>query len=315
MMVTVAKSIDAPIKLVFPRPDTPDSVSDKPQYAMLGLGDVVLPGIMIGLALRFDLFVFYLRRQKRTQATEGTSEVVHKAEYFSLAGRWTDHFWSHSIFGWPLWKSNADKPEDPFTFPKTYFKASLVGYVLGMFATLGVMHIWGHAQPALLYLVPGVLGSLWLTALVRGELSLMWNFSEESDDEEQTGKALEDKEAEKNTSQRESIFSLSDKKAQSREEAMKKAVGKHIVADSDGEEAANGNDKTTQKVKPMAGHKSKRELFSFSIEAPWDLKQSRSVTEAKSQPEDIPSTQDDVPMSVATGIEENGRVGKRARLN
>lgn len=74
MMVTVAKSIDAPIKLVFPRPDAAGSVSDRRQYAMLGLGDVVLPGIMIGLALRFDLFVFYLRQQKRTQADDAKME-------------------------------------------------------------------------------------------------------------------------------------------------------------------------------------------------------------------------------------------------
>lgn len=273
MMVTVAKSLDVPIKLVFPRPapiDAPDKVSS---HAMLGLGDVVLPGIMIGLALRFDLFIFYLRRQKIITAVNNNRNgvpvegQVEKAKYYSLAGRWTDHFWTHSLFGRPLFVTSKDsKPEAPFTFPKTYFKASIVGYVVGMLATLGVMQVWGHAQPALLYLVPGVLGSLWLTALFRGELSLMWNFSEAEEEElSEDGAAPE----------RTSIFSLSDKKAQDREARMKKSMEKHVTVESDDEEDADSSKKN--KVKDVVGHKSNREVFSFSIEAPWNLKHPRSI--------------------------------------
>lgn len=47
VMVTVAKSFDAPIKLLFPQPNgQPPS--------LLGLGDIVIPGIFISLMLRFD---------------------------------------------------------------------------------------------------------------------------------------------------------------------------------------------------------------------------------------------------------------------
>lgn len=331
MMVTVAKSLDAPIKLVFPRPDHPDSVSDKPSYAMLGLGDVVLPGIMIGLALRFDLYLFYLRRQTRS---EGPDAAVTKPKYHSLAGRWSDHFWSHSLFGRPLWSTHTTKPEPPFTFPKTYFKASLVGYILGMFTTLGVMHVWGHAQPALLYLVPGVLGSLWLTALVRGEISLMWNFSEESEEEEEDAKDKDkDKDGEKTADgkkekakpERESFFSLSDKKAQAREDRMKKAVGKHLIADDESSPEASAAETVTpkDKVKDVAGHRSKRELFSFSIEAPHDLKHPRSLMNGgkdKGKGKEADETADEpvpVPKWVPTAVDEakeEEHVGKRARL-
>src|SRR5207247_2573966 len=115
--------------------------------------------------------------------------TVAKPKYFSLAGRWSDHFWTHSLTGRPLFSASGNgNPEPPFTFPKTYFNASIVGYVLGMLATLGVMHIWGHAQPALLYLVPGVLGSVWLTALFKGELNMMWDFSEAVEEDESSGK-------------------------------------------------------------------------------------------------------------------------------
>ncbi|XP_067125356.1 minor histocompatibility antigen H13 [Centruroides vittatus] len=53
VMVTVAKSFEAPIKLVFPQ-DFLQKGFDGTNYAMLGLGDVVIPGIFIALLLRFD---------------------------------------------------------------------------------------------------------------------------------------------------------------------------------------------------------------------------------------------------------------------
>ena len=53
VMVTVAKSFEAPIKLVFPQ-DFLDKGFFGTNMAMLGLGDIVIPGIFIALLLRFD---------------------------------------------------------------------------------------------------------------------------------------------------------------------------------------------------------------------------------------------------------------------
>jgi minor histocompatibility antigen H13 len=50
VMLTVAKGIDAPIKLLFPK----DYSEEKPKYSLLGLGDIVIPGIFVSLCLRFD---------------------------------------------------------------------------------------------------------------------------------------------------------------------------------------------------------------------------------------------------------------------
>ncbi|KAF2798917.1 intramembrane protease 2 [Melanomma pulvis-pyrius CBS 109.77] len=327
MMVTVAKTLDVPIKLVFPRPASPDSTSTEPSLAMLGLGDVVLPGIMMGLALRFDLFLFYLRRQKRTPAVEQGEGVVGEAivvkpEYFSLAGRWSDHFWTHSLTGRPLYStSNDSKAEPPFTFPKTYFKASLVGYILGMLATLGVMHVWGHAQPALLYLVPGVLGSLWLTALFKGELSLMWDFSEavedEDEDDESPDKEADDKEP-KQAPERTSFFSLSEKKSLDREARMEKMLRKHVTTGRESED--DGNPSKKDKVKEAAGHKPEREVFSFSIEAPWTLKHPRSIRKSSrddKEPEPEESPLEKGKPNWAPPVSEEKAVepaGKRIRL-
>jgi minor histocompatibility antigen H13 len=54
VMVTVAKSLDGPIKLLFPRSIVKDVVSGKIDMSLLGLGDIVLPGFFLSLLLRFD---------------------------------------------------------------------------------------------------------------------------------------------------------------------------------------------------------------------------------------------------------------------
>ena len=197
MMVTVAKSLDVPIKLLIPRPSEIDEDTgiEKPQkHAMLGLGDIVLPGIMIGLALRFDLFLFYLRKQKKSAKSpkeKEDSEVSfewEKEEYVSVLGRWGEHYWTRSqptIF-FPYRRSRKDLiVNDATRFPKVYLTASMAGYVIGMVATLFAMHMSDHAQPALLYLVPGVLISLFLTAAFRSELGLMWGYSEANTENEE----------------------------------------------------------------------------------------------------------------------------------
>ncbi|XP_065817548.1 LOW QUALITY PROTEIN: minor histocompatibility antigen H13 [Labrus bergylta] len=62
VMVTVAKSFEAPIKLVFPQ-DLLEKGLGASNFAMLGLGDIVIPGIFIALLLRFDVS---LKKNSRT---------------------------------------------------------------------------------------------------------------------------------------------------------------------------------------------------------------------------------------------------------
>mgnify|MGYP003687053219 CR=1 FL=1 len=126
-MVTVAKGIDAPIKLLFPK----HLRADKPEFSLLGLGDIVIPGIFVAMMLRFD-------------ARRGLRALP-------------------------------------------YFKSGMVAYVLALLTTVGVMHFFEAAQPALLYLVPGCLGAAFATAAVRGELAPLWRFSEEEADEGEAG--------------------------------------------------------------------------------------------------------------------------------
>ena len=57
VMVTVAKSLDGPIKILFPRSLVKDPISGKIDMSLLGLGDIVLPGFFLALLLRFDAHV------------------------------------------------------------------------------------------------------------------------------------------------------------------------------------------------------------------------------------------------------------------
>uniref|UniRef100_F1L680 Intramembrane protease 2 n=2 Tax=Ascaris TaxID=6251 RepID=F1L680_ASCSU len=54
VMTTVAKGIDAPILLQFPQDVYRAGWLESNKYAMLGLGDIVIPGIFIALLRRFD---------------------------------------------------------------------------------------------------------------------------------------------------------------------------------------------------------------------------------------------------------------------
>src|SRR5438874_2231633 len=116
LMVTVATQLDVPIKLVFPGPK---------RGGMLGLGDIVLPGIIMALALRFDLYLQYLRKQSPAARSKPT--------YTTATGQWGERFWTRSL-PTSLLPTNVSGA----LFPKVYFYASMIGYILGMLTTLAV---------------------------------------------------------------------------------------------------------------------------------------------------------------------------------
>lgn len=125
VMVTVAKSFEAPIKLTFPQ-DLIENGFYANKFAILGLGDIVVPGIFIALLLRFD----------------------------------------HSL------KRGT----------KTYFYSSFIAYILALVCTIFVMHVFKHAQPALLYIVPLCLIFPLSIALVKGDIKAMFSYQDHEDE-------------------------------------------------------------------------------------------------------------------------------------
>lgn len=213
-MVSVATQLDVPIKLTYKTSN---------RSSMLGLGDIVIPGIFICLALRFDLWKHYQQKiiKEETVLTtviekEGdqvddsdnlkshkitTTEKVFrevKTPFVDPRGQWGNHFWTTSwrnlIFG-----NSSLKPLADSEFPKTYFRATMLGYLLGLLVTIGILLVFKRGQPALLYLVPGVLGSVYLTGLWRGEIKDLFKYTENGDldtkdvvvEVDENGKAIE----------------------------------------------------------------------------------------------------------------------------
>ncbi|EJT70729.1 hypothetical protein GGTG_11752 [Gaeumannomyces tritici R3-111a-1] len=190
-MVTVATKIDAPIKMTF---------ENEARSSLLGLGDIVLPGIFICLCLRFDLWRHYQKQTTRvptklttefeaastdkdvlditteTRKLVETKDLEIKAEFMDPQGRWGDWFWTLPL------RLTGEIPTPglrAMAFPKTYFFASMIGYAAGMALTVAMLLVFRHGQPALLYLVPCVTGAAWLTGTVRGELHDMWTYTED----------------------------------------------------------------------------------------------------------------------------------------
>ncbi|OOF92651.1 hypothetical protein ASPCADRAFT_209899 [Aspergillus carbonarius ITEM 5010] len=272
LMVTVAKTLDVPIKLLFPRPAGPGEAPDTISLAMLGLGDIIIPGMMVGLALRFDLYLYYKRKGMHKAQAQGNGSDIVKPVYQSAMGGWGERFWTRSVT--PSEPELEPPYHDARSFPKPYFTASIVGYVLGMLATLVVMQIFDHPQPALLYLVPGVLLSLWGTALVRKEVHEMWEFSDaEEEDEDSSVTDAETKEpveAGKQVSLFSRIFS-----------APKEGSERPPKSDEANDESVDG--KSDKKESPE-----KLELFTISLYHPRKRETSKlkAPTERGQSPED-----------------------------
>ena len=57
VMVTVAKGLDMPIKLVFPAANE--------RNMMIGLGDLIIPGLLCSLCLRYDLIRAFIQGRNK----------------------------------------------------------------------------------------------------------------------------------------------------------------------------------------------------------------------------------------------------------
>lgn len=114
VMVSVAKSFDAPIKIFFPI----DTSFKK--FSLLGLGDMVIPGICIAVILKFELD----RQIQQRQKSKKDAGALTMAEV--------------NAWGTPM------------------FHITMLFYFLSIVVTLVGMHLMKHAQPALLYIVPAI---------------------------------------------------------------------------------------------------------------------------------------------------------------
>jgi minor histocompatibility antigen H13 len=164
VMVSVAKNIEGPVKLMFPKlqaaidlikkekgenNEYAGKAYDPREYNMIGLGDIVVPGVYVALMLRFDIYLFK--------------------------------------------KAKNDISQFGYSFKNMkYFFITFIFYNLGIIITLSSMYFFNHAQPALLYLVPCTLISSSLLALQQKDFTLLWQFNEEQLDKDKDKKDEDD---------------------------------------------------------------------------------------------------------------------------
>ena len=121
---------------------------------MLGLGDIIIPGIYMALCLRFDVM-----RWIKSKTSEIMNDKIKISEF--------------------------DKGACMIKSPKSFFNASICGYIFGLIATIFVMTIFEAAQPALLYLVPGCVFSTAICGFINANFSEVVKYNEEDAFEEQ----------------------------------------------------------------------------------------------------------------------------------
>ncbi|XP_060806544.1 signal peptide peptidase-like 3 [Amyelois transitella] len=124
-----APKLSLPAKLVFP------SMHQQGHFSMLGLGDIVMPGLLLCFVLRYDAY-------KKATLVCQMGQVPGPR---SMGSR------------------------------LTYFHCSLLGYFLGLLTATVSAEVFKAAQPALLYLVPFTLLPLLTMAYVKGDLRRMWS--------------------------------------------------------------------------------------------------------------------------------------------
>jgi len=134
-------------------------LGSNPGLTMLGLGDIVLPGLLVAFSRRWDVS---LPSARRAEGEESTTSGRH-GMYFA-------------------------------TLIVSYAAGLLLTFVALAFDVGGQ-----HGQPALLYLVPCSLGTMVLLGWVRGDLGALWKgqprgpyptIGRGADDDEETGASL-----------------------------------------------------------------------------------------------------------------------------
>ena len=175
VMVSVAKNIEGPVKLMFPKLQSAidkmrqekgednqyaGKAYDPREYNMIGLGDIVIPGVYVALMLRFDIYLYK--------------------------------------------KAKNDISKFGFSFKNMkYFIITFIFYNLGIIITLSSMYFFNHAQPALLYLVPCTLFSSTLLSFQQRDFKDLWKFNEEKLDKEEDNDEDEEEEDTKDETKKE----------------------------------------------------------------------------------------------------------------
>lgn len=193
LKVATSDAVVGPTRLLFPRiPGSLGEASSFP-FALLGLGDIAIPGLLCCLALRYDASRSIDMRARGIAAADAIIEAIGSLtgqesgdEVATLTGTAAEDAYDR-IANLELEQQDrsqglSSEKETVFTVSdavlqnRTYFVSVMIAYIVGLSAAFAANEVTGLGQPALLYLVPCTIGAIVLTAMSRRELSRVWRF-------------------------------------------------------------------------------------------------------------------------------------------
>ena len=195
--------LSLPGKLVVP------SYQNSGNFSILGLGDIVVPGLLLCFVLRFDAYKRSQLLQKLTELSQldttssndqQTSDInymqPHKSncccvdcgvQSYPMPSKIKYRHHSFPFMSLPIFKysekSHRLESIQTYRFKHlirlnrlSYFQCSLIGYFMGLLTATLSSEIFKEAQPALLFLVPFTL----LPLLAMAYLKVNYNLSKTS---------------------------------------------------------------------------------------------------------------------------------------
>ncbi|KAK3242001.1 hypothetical protein CYMTET_48281 [Cymbomonas tetramitiformis] len=195
MTVATSDSFDGPFRLLFPRwedvldPPVPGSFP----YALLGLGDIAVPGLLAGLMLRYDGMKETDQKEVAMASMaafkkvfdEGTEDELDSGKTAIDAADAADAAYDALVVKLAKDDDIALRKFTKGYVPeeiavRTYFNKTLAAYIGGLAIAFAANYITGAGQPALVYIVPCTLGATVALGIRQGELGRLWRFVDNS---------------------------------------------------------------------------------------------------------------------------------------
>jgi hypothetical protein len=137
---------------------------------MIGLGDIILPGLLISFAARYDASRELVRKCSQTSSIRSGQNAADGVET-SFQGEEGAN--ETSVGGTARYHYHFGRVMKLLF--QGYFGPLMISYGIGLFVAYVAVWTTNKPQPALLYLVPACLGTILFLGWRRRELSELWS--------------------------------------------------------------------------------------------------------------------------------------------
>jgi minor histocompatibility antigen H13 len=132
-------------------------------------------GLLAGLALRFDAFA---ARTAAAAALGGAAVAAVAIKQGADSSKW-QHQQAVAITSTSSSSSEeAWMPDESALESRPMFKRVVAAHIVGLLGAFAANSITHLGQPALLYIVPAMLGTVFATAAAQGQLSDVWSWTD-----------------------------------------------------------------------------------------------------------------------------------------